>query len=341
MNLVLSYVITFGLVFVFVVVFFRLIRIVPEQEAWIIEQFGKYLKTLGPGFHLVVPVVQKVAYKQLLKEEVVDVKPQICITKDNVQVTVDGVLYLRVVDAAKACYGIDDYRFATAQLAQTTMRSEVGKIDLDRAFSERDTINNAIVRSIDEASDPWGIKVTRYEIKDLDPPESVRNAMEGQMRAEREKRADILKSEGERSARINISKGEREEAINLSKGERQRRINVAEGKAKEIELMANATAEGIAGIADAIERPKGRKAMSFRITERFIEQLGKIIDTANTSVLPLEAAQIRSLFQTVLPPRRGTAPDQSQPTSEALERLRSAFLGGKRQPQEPSEGGEA
>jgi regulator of protease activity HflC (stomatin/prohibitin superfamily) len=169
--------------------FFRMLRIVPEEEAWLIENFGKYKKTLGPGLHLVVPVVQRVAYEQMLKEEAIDVPPQICITKDNVQVSVDGILYLKVFDAYKASYGTEDYRFATAQLAQTTMRSEIGKIELDRTFSERDAINDAIVAAVDEASDPWGIKVTRYEIKDITPTETVVQAMEQQVRAEREKRA--------------------------------------------------------------------------------------------------------------------------------------------------------
>ncbi|MBN1685521.1 MAG: paraslipin, partial [Spirochaetales bacterium] len=217
-GVILAYV----LAVVFLIIFFRLIRIVPEQEAWLIERFGKYQKTLGSGFHLVIPFVQRVAYKNLLKEEVFDVEPQVCITSDNVQVTVDGILYLKVVDPVKASYGIDNYKYATAQLAKTTMRSEIGKLDLDRSFSERDDLNDAIVRAVDEASDPWGIKVTRYEIKDISPTDTIEEAMKQQMRAEREKRAEILSSEGDKESRINVSKGERQEAINLSKGERQR-----------------------------------------------------------------------------------------------------------------------
>jgi regulator of protease activity HflC (stomatin/prohibitin superfamily) len=280
-------------------IFFKLIRIVPEQHAWVVEQFGKYQRTMGPGFHLVIPVLQKVAYKQLLKEEVIDVPPQLCITNDNVQVSVDGVLYLQVVDSEKASYGIDDYRFATSQLAQTTMRSEIGKIELDRSFSERDAINNAIVKAVDEASDPWGIKVTRYEIKDITPSETVMIAMEQQVRAEREKRAEILSSEGTREARINSSKGDRQQAINLSQGERQKRINEAEGRAQATEIIAEATAEGIADVASAISLPKGRTAVAMRIAEQFIAGLGSIIRTSDTSVLPVELAALRSLVETI------------------------------------------
>jgi regulator of protease activity HflC (stomatin/prohibitin superfamily) len=280
-------------------IFFKLIRIVPEQHAWVVEQFGKYQRTMGPGFHLVIPVIQKVAYKQLLKEEVIDVPPQLCITGDNVQVSVDGVLYLQVVDSEKASYGIDNYRFATSQLAQTTMRSEIGKIELDRSFSERDAINNAIVKAVDEASDPWGIKVTRYEIKDITPSETVMTAMEQQVRAEREKRAEILSSEGTREARINSSKGDRQQSINLSQGERQKRINEAEGRARATEIIAEATAEGIADVASAVSLPKGRTAVAMRIAEQFIAGLGKIIQESDTSVLPVELATLQSMVESV------------------------------------------
>jgi regulator of protease activity HflC (stomatin/prohibitin superfamily) len=290
-------------------VFSRLVNIVPEQESRIVERLGKFSRALGAGFHLVVPFVERVAYRQNLKEEVIDVPPQVCITQDNVQVEVDGVLYLKVVDPQKASYGIDDYRFATIQLAQTTMRSEIGKINLDRSFSERDALNDAIVRSVDEASDPWGIKVTRYEIRDISPPATVLEAMEQQMRAEREKRARILESEGEKSARINSSKGEREEAINLSKGERQRRINEAQGRARAIESTAAATADGIREIAAAIQLPKGREAMAMRIAEQFVVQFGKILDNARTSVMPVDVARIRALVQSVLP--SGATPDRA------------------------------
>ncbi len=299
MSILAAYLLTGGFLVFFFTVFFKLIRIVPEQEAWVIEEFGKYKRTLGPGFHLVIPVIQKVGYKNLLKEEAIDVAPQVCITKDNVQVTVDGILYLMVVDAVKASYGIDDYRFATAQLAQTTMRSEIGKIELDRTFSERDMINNAIVKSVDEASDPWGIKVTRYEIRDITPTETVLKAMEQQVRAEREKRAEILASEGEREARINASKGSRQNAINVSEGEKQKRINEADGRAEAMQVVAEATAEGIKEIASSVSKPKGRKAVSLRIAEQFVNRMGTILDEADISVLPYDIAGMKSMFKAV------------------------------------------
>jgi regulator of protease activity HflC (stomatin/prohibitin superfamily) len=299
MGVITAYVLAAVVLFVF----FKLIRIVPEQEAWIIEQFGKFQKTLGSGMHLVIPFVQKVAYKHLLKEEVLDVEPQICITSDNVQVTVDGILYLKVMDPVKASYGIDNYRYATAQLAKTTMRSELGKLELDRSFSERDDLNDAIVRAVDEASDPWGIKVTRYEIKDISPTQTIEDAMKQQMRAEREKRAEILASEGDKQSRINVSKGERQEAINLSMGEKQRRINEAEGRAKAIEIISESTAEGIKEIAGAIRTPGGDKATTFRVAEQFISQFGNIIEAADTSVLPFEMAQFKSLLEAIVPGR--------------------------------------
>ncbi len=337
------------LILLVLVIFFKLIKIVPEQESFVVEQLGKYYKTLGSGFHLVIPFIQRIAYKHTLKEEVIDVDPQVCITNDNVQVTVDGILYLRVVDPAKASYGIEDYRFATVQLAKTTMRSEFGKLELDRTFSERDKLNDAIVRAIDQASEPWGIKVTRYEIKDISPTETIAEAMEQQMRAEREKRASILASEGQKTARINVSKGERQEAINLSQGERQRKINVSEGRAKAIEVTADATAQGIREIAEALRQPGGDTAMSLRIAEQYIGQFSKILETAKTQVLPFDIAQIRALFSSVLPqvvgeqtrgggpsgpaasaaggspPRRGGAPSGSSPS-----RGGSASSGGAR-----------
>ncbi|HKK49056.1 MAG TPA: stomatin-like protein [Alkalispirochaeta sp.] len=315
MSVFSAYLSTIGLLVVVFTIFFKLIRIVPEQQAWLVEQFGKYRRTMGPGLHLVIPVIQKVAYKQLLKEEVIDVPPQVCITKDNVQVNVDGVLYLQVMDSEKASYGIENYRFATAQLAQTTMRSEIGKIELDRSFSERDAINDAIVRSVDEASDPWGIKVTRYEIKDITPSETVMLSMEQQVRAEREKRAEILSSEGVREARINSSKGDRQQSINLSQGERRRRINEAEGRARATEIVAEATAGGVAEVAAAIRMPKGRTAVALRIGEQFISGLGEIIRGSNTSVLPTELAQLRSIVESLRgagAPNPDTATDRRQ-----------------------------
>lgn len=316
MSILSIYLLTGSLIALFFLIFYKLIRIVPEQEAWVIEEFGKYKKTLGPGFHLVIPFMQKVAYRNVLKEEVIDVPPQICITKDNVQVTVDGLLYLKIFDPIKASYGIDDYRFATTQLAKTTMRSEIGKIELDNTFSERDTINDEIVKSVDEASDPWGIKVTRYEIRDITPTATVLEAMEQQVRAEREKRAEILKSDGEREFRINISKGEREEAINLSRGERTRRINESEGKAFAIQQIAEATSEGITEIAKSIQLPKGKQAVALRVAEHFVDKLGRILDKSDISVLPMNVAQIKGFVQTVFDgfsDSRGTRNEKSGP----------------------------
>ncbi|MDA3941325.1 MAG: paraslipin [Spirochaetia bacterium] len=289
------------LAFVVIIIFFKLIRIVPEQQSFVIEQFGKYSKTLAAGLHLVIPFIQKIAYKHTLKEDVIDVDPQVCITNDNVQVTVDGILYIKVVDPVKASYGIDNYRFATAQLAKTTMRSEIGRLELDRAFSERDEVNDNIVKSVDEASDPWGIKVTRYEIKDIYPTLTIESAMEQQMRAEREKRAEILASEGEKESRINVSRGKRQEAINISQGEKQRMINVSEGKSQSIELVAEATAEGLKDIASALQLPKGRTAMSVRLAEQYVERFGEILKGAETSVLPSDIASLKGLVDTVLP----------------------------------------
>ncbi|ADN03143.1 SPFH domain-containing protein [Spirochaeta thermophila] len=297
MNVFLTYLVSLFILWLAFIVFFRLIRIVPEQEAWVVEQLGKYRKTMGAGLHFVVPFLQRVAYRHTLKEQVLDVEPQVCITRDNVQVTVDGVLYLKVVDPVKASYGIDDYRYASIQLAKTTMRSEIGKIDLDNTFSERERINTAIVKAVDEASDPWGVKVTRYEIRDILPPVTVLEAMERQVQAERKKRAQILTSEGEKEARINLARGERESAINLSKGEKQAKINTAEGEAHAVETIARATAESLTEVGKAISEPGGRKAVKLKITQQFLTRLGDILSEARISVLPFDLSQVRSLLQ--------------------------------------------
>lgn len=282
-------------------VFFKLLRIVPEQEAWVLEFLGRYQKTLAPGFHFVIPGLQRLVDRHTLKEEVIDVPPQVCITKDNVQVTVDGILYLKVMDPEKASYGIDNYRFATAQLAQSNMRSEIGKLVLDRTFSEREIMNDAIVKAVDEASDPWGIKVTRYEIKDIIPNNTVVDAMEAQVRAEREKRAEILESEGVKESRINVSKGDREGSINKSRGDQQKRVNESQGRAEAITIVANATAEGLKMIADAINSPGGDQAVNLRLTDQFIQQLQEILGDAQVSVMPHDLAQIQSVVSTMLP----------------------------------------
>jgi regulator of protease activity HflC (stomatin/prohibitin superfamily) len=234
-----------------------------------------------------------------LKEQAIDVPSQTCITKDNIAVEVDGILYMQVFDAKKASYGIDDYRFASTQLAQTTMRSVIGKMDLDKTFEERDVINGAIVNAVDDASDPWGVKVARYEVKNITPPQSVKDAMEKQMRAEREKRAEIAKSEGDRQAKINRAEGEKQESIRESEGERQRKINEAEGKAREIELIAQATAESLRKIAAAISEPGGEKAVNLRVAEQYVEEFGKLAQETNTTIIPSDLSDIGGMVKSI------------------------------------------
>ena len=271
--------------------------IVEMREKVIVERFGKYHDTLEPGFHFIIPFVDRVAYRHETREQVLDVPHQKCITKDNIEVEVDGIVYLKVMDAYKASYGINDYRLAAVNLAQTTMRSEVGKITLDDTFSERDAMNEAIVEELDKASDPWGVKVMRYELKDIQPSQDIVLTMEQQMEAERDKRAEITKSSGERDAQINTSEGEREASILVSEGRRQQRINEAEGEARETALLAEASANGIERVADAISQPGGSLAVKMRLTEQFIDRLGKVVDGANVSVLPMEAANLKSFFE--------------------------------------------
>jgi regulator of protease activity HflC (stomatin/prohibitin superfamily) len=237
-------IVTIGIVILVVITIIKTARIVPQKSAFIVERLGKYAKTLEAGFHILVPFIERVAYKHSLKEVAVDVPSQSCITRDNIAVEVDGVLYLQVMDPAKASYGIENYMFASTQLAQTTMRSEIGKLELDRTFEERENINAAIIEAVDKASDPWGVKITRYEIKNIEPPDSVKDALEKQMRAEREKRAAIAESEGQRQAITNVAEGDKQEAIKKSEGEKMKRINEAEGRAKEIELVATRHREG-------------------------------------------------------------------------------------------------
>ena len=269
-----------------VIILFSIAVVVPEQESYVIERLGKYSRTLTAGFHILTPFIDRIAYKQNLKEEALDVDPQVCITADNVQVQVDGILYLKIFDPVKASYGIDNYRYAVAQLAKTTMRSEIGKLELDRTFCGREGLNDNIVKALDEASDNWGIKVTRYEIRDITPTRTILEAMERQMRAEREKRANILSSEGKQQSRINISLGKKKEAINKAMGEKQRRINLAEGRSKAIEITSNATAEGLRLIADALSQPGGRTAMGIRLAENYIQRFEHIIKKSNVSVYP-------------------------------------------------------
>ncbi len=281
--------------FVVLVVLFKIAVVVPERQAVIIERLGKYSRTLYSGFHLLVPFIDRIAYRQNLKEDAFDVDPQVCITSDNVQVQVDGVLYAQVIDPVKASYGIENYRFAVTQLAKTTMRSEIGKLELDNTFSERVAINDNIVRALDEASENWGIKVTRYEIRDITPTNTILEAMESQMRAERIKRADILSSEGKRAARVNVSLGDKEDAINRSMGEKQRRINIAEGRAKSIEITSVASAEGLNLIAEALSVPGGKSAVGLRLAESYIDQFRDTLANCDVSVYPSELAGIATV----------------------------------------------
>ncbi len=278
-----------------IIVLFKIAVVVPEQESYVIERLGKYTKTLEAGFHLLFPFIDHIAYRQNLKEEALDVDPQLCITSDNVQVKVDGILYLKVLDPVKASYGIENFRFAVSQLAKTTMRSEIGKLELDKTFCGREGINDNIVRALDEASDNWGIKVTRYEIRDITPTDTILDAMESQMRAERVKRADILSSEGKKQALINVSLGEKQDAINRSMGERQRRINIAEGRAKSIEITTTASAEGLRLIAEALSVPGGKTAMGIRLAEGYIERFRSTLQKCDVTVYPAEFAGIAAV----------------------------------------------
>ena len=302
----MPYAITILLVVV-VITLYKTARIVPQKQAWIVERLGEYRQTLNAGLHILVPFFDKVAYKQNLKEMALDVPPQQCVTRDNITVTVDGILYLQVVDPVKASYGIQDYLYACSQLAQTTLRSEVGKLDLDKTFVERTSINSAICAEVDKASDPWGVKVTRYEIKTIEPPKSVKDAMEKQMRAEREKRAAIAESEGERQSRINRAEGEKQQAIALSEGEKARRINEAEGRAAEIRLVAEATATGLREIAAAAQVEGGLSAINLRLAEQYIGEFGKIAKEANTMVLPTDMANIAGFLKTATTVVKGVA----------------------------------
>lgn len=281
-----------GIALAVVIVILKSARIVPQRSNFVIERLGKYSRTLDSGFHFLIPFVDKVAYTHTLKEEVIDVERQPCVTKDNIQVGINGILYIQVVDAHKASYGINDYRYAASQLAQTTMRSVIGQTDLDKTFEERAKINEEVVRALDEAASPWGIKVLRYEISDIELPTSIKDALEQQMRAERERRAAIAKSEGERQAMINVSEGQKQEVINLSEGEKLKQINEAEGRAREIELIAEATAEGIRKIALAIKEPGGSEAVSLRIAEQYVKEFGNLAKTNNTMIIPAELANI-------------------------------------------------
>ena len=283
-----------------IVILVKTATVVPQRSEYIIERLGKYNKSLSAGFHILIPFLDKIAYKRSLKEEVLDIESQDCITTDNVSVSVDGVLYLQVMDSKLSAYGIDNYRLAAGQLAQTSLRSVIGKIELDRTFEERETLNQQVVAAIDEAAQNWGVKVLRYEIKDITPPQSVMDAMEKQMKAEREKRAAIATSEGDRQSRINRAEGLKKEAIEVSEGEKQKRINEAEGQAKEIELIAYATAEGIRKIAESLSLTGGKTAGNLRVAEQYIAQFGNLAKENNTMIIPSNMGDISSMVATVM-----------------------------------------
>ena len=270
--------------------------VVPQQSAYIVERLGRYNGVLNAGFHVLVPFMDVVRYRQSLKEDAMDIPEQVCITRDNVQVAVDGILYLKVLNPERASYGISDYRFAITQLAQTTLRSEVGKIELDRTFEERSHINVEVVTELDKASEAWGVKVLRYEIKNITPPKDIIAAMEKQMRAEREKRAAILNSEGVRDSAINTAEGEKQQAIKASEGNKQQQINEAEGQAAAILAVASATAEGLRQLASAIQSPGGQQAVQLRVAQQYIEQLGNLAKEANTLVVPANLTDVASML---------------------------------------------
>jgi regulator of protease activity HflC (stomatin/prohibitin superfamily) len=307
----------FAFTIFFVIVIFIVMKtfiVVPQQYAYIKERLGVPKGTLEAGFHFLIPLIEKVKYKQVLKEVTIDVRPQVCTTRDNVLVEIDGILYLQVVDPYKASYGIDNFHLATEQLAQTTLRSEIGKILLNQTFSERDSINSNVVRQIDEATDPWGIKVNRYEIRNISPPKTIIIEMENQMKAERERRSEIIISEGERESRINRSMGERQEAINLSEGDKLKLVNEAVGKAQEIELIAEATANGLKAIAESISQQGGRQAVQLQITSEYLEGLGKVFQKSKTTILPETLANIKGVFEGVSKVTSTFPNESSKPT---------------------------
>jgi regulator of protease activity HflC (stomatin/prohibitin superfamily) len=295
-----------GLIVIIVVAIMALIIVaktaivVPQQSAFVVERLGRYAGTISAGFHILVPFMDVIRYRHSLKEAAIDIPAQVCITRDNVQVGVDGVLYLKVLNPERASYGISDYLFAISQLAQTTLRSEVGKIDLDRTFEERTNINTSVVAELDKASEPWGVKVLRYEIKNITPPHDILAAMEKQMRAEREKRAVILTSEGQRDAAINTAEGTKQETIKASEARRQQQINEAEGQASAILAVASATAEGLRRVAEAMQIPGGAQAVQLRVAEQYITEFGKVINNADTVILPANVADVGAIITTAM-----------------------------------------
>ena len=292
--------VTIVLFIVALIVVIKAIRVVPQQHAWIVERLGRFHAVLQPGLNFVIPFVDRLAYRHDLREIPLDVPPQICITKDNTQLQVDGILYFQVTDPKLASYGSSNYVLAITQLAQTTLRSVIGRMELDRTFEERDQINATVVSSLDDAALSWGVKVLRYEIKDLTPPAEILRSMQAQITAEREKRAVIATSEGRRQEQINIAAGAREAAIAQSEGEKQAEINTAQGDASAILARAEATAKAIRQIAEAIEAPGGLQAVNLRIAEQYINEFGKLAKTNNTIILPTNVADVAGMIATAM-----------------------------------------
>ena len=290
-------IVIFAIALVFV---FKTINVVPQQNAWVVERLGKYHATLAPGLNIVVPFVDRVAYKHSLKEIPLDVPPQVCITRDNTQLHVDGILYFQVTDAMRASYGSSNYIQAITQLAQTTLRSVIGRMELDKTFEERDHINTTIVNAIDESAANWGVKVLRYEIKDLTPPAEILHSMQRQITAEREKRALIAASEGRRQEQINIASGEREASIARSEGERQAAINRAQGEASAIVALADASATALRQVGAAIREPGGEDAMNLRVAEHYVDAFGKLAKTNNSIIVPANLGEMSGLIASAL-----------------------------------------
>jgi regulator of protease activity HflC (stomatin/prohibitin superfamily) len=303
-----------------VIILFKTAVVVPQQSAYVVERLGRYHATLNAGFHILVPFIDAIRYRHSLKEDAIDIPAQVCITRDNVQVGVDGVLYMKVLNPERASYGISDYIFAITQLAQTALRSEVGKIDLDRTFEERTTINAAVVGELDKASDPWGVKVLRYEIKNIQPPADVLAAMEKQMRAEREKRAVILTSEGQRDAAINTAEGEKQQVIKASEAVRQQQINEAEGQASAIRAVASATAQGLREVADAIRTDGGIEAVQLRVAEQYVTQFGQIASKTNTVVVPANVSDVAGMIAAAMKVFSATGGPPTPPLSRPQSR---------------------
>jgi regulator of protease activity HflC (stomatin/prohibitin superfamily) len=298
-----------------VIVLWKTAVVVPQRSEYVVERLGKYRTTLEAGFHILIPFLDKVAYRRVLKEEPIDIAAQTCITADNVTLEVDGILYLQVVNSMKSAYGIDDYHFAAAQLAQTSLRSAIGKISLDNTFEARESLNQQVVEALDQAAANWGVKVLRYEIKDIQPPRTVLEAMEKQMKAEREKRAEIARSEGEKQATINRAEGEKAEAISLSEGEKMKRINEADGQAQEILLVAEATAQGIRKVAEALAAPGGQEAASLEVAKKYLDQFGKLAKENNTMIIPSNLADISGMIASAMATLKhvGKVDDRSAP----------------------------